>query len=516
MPVDIATIGRAFPSFSFSNVQAVPSFLTIAVMPMTYSVAYGVVAGLVSYIVINGSDWLLDACQTGARRLPALVRRRRQSKSDMADKPEMDQSREMHEMSSFDLDFNPVINGVGGKSNNSSSSDLEAGLRLPRAKSRTGGPLPPAHPLTQNGSRKGSFAGIGTGLVGSGGSLRGGSRGGSPASGTTPASTPGNSQHGPQQGAFAFGSLSHAASSDNSPSTSIKRSNSSLALFGGKGSRSGKQAPARARRVTEGGVPLQRSKPRRVRTQTFDEAWGGEDERRSAQGGSARSFSGNSSFGSNGFCSASALEPSLLDFPGAFGTDTSPTARSTSGSPVGPPARCQSLGQLPEGVAVAAKPVLELPDFSHTPSPLDLKTFADLFGPAQKAACQQPLPSATTAAPPVEVSPSSVTRLANETTNELTMRDMFASGGSSGVDQLRDPSVHQRGKMPTFETLDESSPAASDASPLSTSAAEGAGTSQQPRSLRPEALEAVKAAEQHTAAASKPRLVRSSEIRAFD
>lgn len=62
------------------TVQAIPSFLTIAVMPMTYSVAYGVVAGLASYIIINGCSWLVDACHLGARRLPVLIRQSRQSK----------------------------------------------------------------------------------------------------------------------------------------------------------------------------------------------------------------------------------------------------------------------------------------------------------------------------------------------------------------------------------------------------------------------------------------------------
>lgn len=43
-----------------------------------------------------------------------------------------------------------------------------------------------------------------------------------------------------------------------------------------------------------------------------------------------------------------------------------------------------------------------------------------------------------------------------------------------------------------------------------------AESGQQPRSLRPEALAAVKAAEQEADRASKPRLVRSSEIRSFN
>lgn len=59
----------------------------------------------------------------------------------------------------------------------------------------------------------------------------------------------------------------------------------------------------------------------------------------------------------------------------------------------------------------------------------------------------------------------------NETTNELTMRDMFAGGGGNGVRQLRDPSDKHRGKMPTFEALDESSPAAASTAAVSPAAA---------------------------------------------
>lgn len=40
--------------------EAVPAFLTMIVMPMTYSIAYGVVAGLVAYIITNGLNRTLD------------------------------------------------------------------------------------------------------------------------------------------------------------------------------------------------------------------------------------------------------------------------------------------------------------------------------------------------------------------------------------------------------------------------------------------------------------------------
>lgn len=43
-------------------------------MPMTYSIAYGVVAGLVSYIIINGTNWVLDALHAGFRKVPGFIR----------------------------------------------------------------------------------------------------------------------------------------------------------------------------------------------------------------------------------------------------------------------------------------------------------------------------------------------------------------------------------------------------------------------------------------------------------
>lgn len=47
-------------------------------MPLTYSIAYGVVAGLVAYFIINGTNWLLDNVTSGARSLPQWVAHVRQ------------------------------------------------------------------------------------------------------------------------------------------------------------------------------------------------------------------------------------------------------------------------------------------------------------------------------------------------------------------------------------------------------------------------------------------------------
>lgn len=38
--------------------DAVPAFLTIAIMPLTYSIAYGIIAGIASWIILNGVDYL--------------------------------------------------------------------------------------------------------------------------------------------------------------------------------------------------------------------------------------------------------------------------------------------------------------------------------------------------------------------------------------------------------------------------------------------------------------------------
>ncbi|KAK9764508.1 hypothetical protein K7432_007914 [Basidiobolus ranarum] len=45
--------------------DAVPAFLTIALMPLTYSIAYGLVAGICSYIAINISAWLIVTVSGG-------------------------------------------------------------------------------------------------------------------------------------------------------------------------------------------------------------------------------------------------------------------------------------------------------------------------------------------------------------------------------------------------------------------------------------------------------------------
>ena len=50
--------------------DAIPAFLTIAIMPFTYSIAYGLIAGICSYIVINTVVWIVEKC-TGGKIKPA-------------------------------------------------------------------------------------------------------------------------------------------------------------------------------------------------------------------------------------------------------------------------------------------------------------------------------------------------------------------------------------------------------------------------------------------------------------
>lgn len=45
--------------------DAIPAFITLAVMPFTYSIAYGVIGGIFSYILINGFVYLVDKISGG-------------------------------------------------------------------------------------------------------------------------------------------------------------------------------------------------------------------------------------------------------------------------------------------------------------------------------------------------------------------------------------------------------------------------------------------------------------------
>ncbi|KAI8065186.1 permease family-domain-containing protein [Gongronella butleri] len=45
--------------------DAIPAFITLAIMPFTYSIAYGVIGGILSYIVINGFVYFMDKASRG-------------------------------------------------------------------------------------------------------------------------------------------------------------------------------------------------------------------------------------------------------------------------------------------------------------------------------------------------------------------------------------------------------------------------------------------------------------------
>jgi len=49
--------------------DSIPAFLTIITIPLTYNIAYGVIAGIFSYILLNGVPWVLRKV-TGDRLVP--------------------------------------------------------------------------------------------------------------------------------------------------------------------------------------------------------------------------------------------------------------------------------------------------------------------------------------------------------------------------------------------------------------------------------------------------------------
>jgi AGZA family xanthine/uracil permease-like MFS transporter len=48
--------------------EAIPAFVTIALMPLTYSIAYGIIGGLLTWVVINFGD--LVVCKLTGGELP--------------------------------------------------------------------------------------------------------------------------------------------------------------------------------------------------------------------------------------------------------------------------------------------------------------------------------------------------------------------------------------------------------------------------------------------------------------
>lgn len=50
--------------------DALPAFITLAVMPFTYSIAYGLIAGIISYMIINTIPWLIEIISMGKIVVP--------------------------------------------------------------------------------------------------------------------------------------------------------------------------------------------------------------------------------------------------------------------------------------------------------------------------------------------------------------------------------------------------------------------------------------------------------------
>jgi len=49
--------------------DSIPAFLTLAIMPFTYSIAYGLIAGIVSYTILNSGAWIMMKL-SGGRIVP--------------------------------------------------------------------------------------------------------------------------------------------------------------------------------------------------------------------------------------------------------------------------------------------------------------------------------------------------------------------------------------------------------------------------------------------------------------
>ncbi|KAF8538244.1 permease [Trichophaea hybrida] len=58
-----AEINWAYPG------DAIPAFITLLVMPMTYSIAYGLIAGIITYIILNTIVWIIEML-SGGRIVP--------------------------------------------------------------------------------------------------------------------------------------------------------------------------------------------------------------------------------------------------------------------------------------------------------------------------------------------------------------------------------------------------------------------------------------------------------------
>jgi len=58
-----ADINWAYPG------DAIPAFITLLCTPMTYSIAYGLIAGIITYIILNTLAWMIEKA-SGGRIVP--------------------------------------------------------------------------------------------------------------------------------------------------------------------------------------------------------------------------------------------------------------------------------------------------------------------------------------------------------------------------------------------------------------------------------------------------------------
>ncbi|TAQ90447.1 hypothetical protein B7494_g1259 [Chlorociboria aeruginascens] len=65
-----AMMARACTDINWRYIgDSIPAFLTLAIMPFTYSIAYGLIAGIISYTILNTGAWLINKA-SGGRIIP--------------------------------------------------------------------------------------------------------------------------------------------------------------------------------------------------------------------------------------------------------------------------------------------------------------------------------------------------------------------------------------------------------------------------------------------------------------
>lgn len=65
-----AMMARACTDINWRYIgDSIPAFLTLAIMPFTYSIAYGLIAGIVSYTILNSGAWIMMKA-SGGRIVP--------------------------------------------------------------------------------------------------------------------------------------------------------------------------------------------------------------------------------------------------------------------------------------------------------------------------------------------------------------------------------------------------------------------------------------------------------------